>query len=251
MLRFARNLERAVAYGAPIPFQQWHEFGGDSTTVDHIRGTLQDAAARLGFDRRTTDYLARHRDSYDRRIKTIDDARELSHGDYAVAADRATAQQAHVFLDFLQRTYESRQPDLDDVLEAMSGASRSIRALDVGCGTGRCAEPLVDLGASVDGVDISERMIYFARQNPKLQESSFFLSRGNDCGEAPDGAYDLVYSQLCFRYIRSRTVRNALLRAMARALRYWRCGRRRDAILPRLHRGEHSGSARAVERRRV
>jgi SAM-dependent methyltransferase len=68
-------------------------------------------------------------------------------------------------------------------------------------------------------VDISDRMIHFARQNPKLQESSFFLSRGNDCGEAPDGAYDLVYSQLCFRYIRSRSVRCELLRAMARALR--------------------------------
>jgi len=67
--------------------------------------------------------------------------------------------------------------------------------------------------------DISERMLAFARANPRLNASSFFLSRGNDCGEAPDGAYDLVYSHLCFRYIRSRTVRNDLLRAMARALR--------------------------------
>ena len=213
------NLERAVTYGAPIPFQQWHEFSGDTTTVDHIRGTLQAAAARLSFERRTTDYLARHRDSYDRRITTIDEARELSHGHYAVAADRATAQQTHVFLDFLLRTYESRQPRLDDVLAAMSGAPCSIRALDVGCGAGRSMEPLINLGATVDGVDISERMIHFARQNPKLQDSSFFLSRGNDCGQAPDGAYDLVYSQLCFRYVRSRIVRNDLLRTIARALR--------------------------------
>ena len=132
---------------------------------------------------------------------------------------RATAQQTHLFLDFLQRTYEARQPDLDGVLDAMANGPRQIRALDVGCGVGRSMEPLVELGAQVDGVDISERMIDFARQNAKLQASSFFLSRGNDCGDAPDGAYDLVYSQLCFRYIRSRTVRNDLLRAMARALR--------------------------------
>ncbi len=84
MLRFARISNARSTYGAPIPFQQWHEFGGDTTTVDHIRGTLQAAAARLSFERRTTDYLARHRDSYDRRITTIDDARELSHGNYAV-----------------------------------------------------------------------------------------------------------------------------------------------------------------------
>ena len=34
-----------------------------------------------------------------------------------------------------------------------------------------------------------------------------------------DGAYDLLYSQVCFRHITSRTVRTDLLRAFARALR--------------------------------
>jgi SAM-dependent methyltransferase len=214
-----RNLERAIDYGVAIPLQQWHEFGGNTTTLDQIRETLRAVAARLAVDRRNAAYLEQHRDSYDRRIKTAEDARELSHGNYAAAAARATAQQTHVFLDFLQRTYEARRSDLDSVLEAMVTTPRSVRALDVGCGAGRSMEPLVDFGARVDGVDISERMIHFARDNSKLTGSSFFLSRGNDCGKAVDGAYDLVYSQLCFRYIRSRTVRNELLRAMARALR--------------------------------
>jgi SAM-dependent methyltransferase len=80
-------------------------------------------------------------------------------------------------------------------------------------------DPLVRLGALVDGVDFSERMIRWARHNSALGASSFFVSRGNDCGDAPDGAYDLAYSQLCFRYIRSRTVRNELLSAIARALK--------------------------------
>jgi len=214
-----RNLERAVAYGVALPLQQWHEFGGHTTTLDQIRGTLLAVSARLAADRRKLEYLEQHRDSYDRRITTVDAARELSHGHYAIAAARATAQQTHVFLDFLQRTYQARTPDVDSVLEAMAATPRAIRALDVGCGTGRCMEPLADLGARVDGVDISARMIGYARDNARLAQSSFFLSRGNDCGDAPDGAYDLVYSQLCFRYIRSRTVRNELLRAMARALR--------------------------------
>jgi SAM-dependent methyltransferase len=213
------RVERAVAYGAAIPFQQWQEFGGDSTTVDRLRHTVQSAAGRLGFDRRTAAYLTQLRDSYDQRIATLEDARELSHGSYGVASERATAQQAHVFLDFLQRTYECREAGLDNVLVTMLGAPRSIRALDVGCGVGRLMEPLLEIGAAVDGVDISEQMLHFARQNPKLQQSSLFLSRGHDCGSAPDGAYDLVYSQLCFRYIRSRTVRQQLLHAIARALR--------------------------------
>src|SRR5262245_9022755 len=214
-----RSLEAAVAYGAAIPLQRWHEFGGPNTTVDRIRDTILSASPRLAVDRRNFEYLEQHRDSYDRRIKTRDDARELAHGNYGVAAARATAHQTHVFLDFLQRTYDARRSDLDSTLEAMATAPREVRALDVGCGTGRLMEPLVDLGAHVDGVDISQRMIHFARENSKLTASSFFLSRGNDCGEAPDGSYDLVYSQLCFRYVRSRTIRNELLRAMARALR--------------------------------
>jgi len=214
-----KNLEQAVAYGVAIPLRRWHEFGGDTTTVDQIGDTVRSAGARLGVDRRKFDYLEQLRNSYDRRIKTVGDARELSHGNYSAAAARATAQQTHVFLDFLQRTYRSRLSDLDSVLGAMTSAPRELRALDVGCGTGRCMEPLVDMGARVDGVDISECMLAFARENEKLTQSSFFLGRGNDCGEAPDGEYDLVYSHLCFRYIRSRTVRNELLRAMARALR--------------------------------
>src|SRR5262245_18119410 len=159
------NLERAVAYGAAIPFAEWHAFAGNSITVDRIRGTLQSAAKRIAFDRRTADFLAQHRDSYYRRSTTIADARELSHGDYTVAAERATAQQTHVFLDFLQRTYAAHESTLDAVLDAMADSPRRIRALDVGCGVGRCMEPLAALGAHVDGVDISERMLAFAREN--------------------------------------------------------------------------------------
>jgi len=226
------NLERAVAYGAAIPFQQWQDFGGDSISAGHLRETLQGPVARLAVDRRKTEYLTELRDSYDRRVNSLGDAQELSHGNYALAAERATAQQAHALVDFLQRTYDAHQHDLDSILAAMAGTPRVIRALDVGCGAGRCMEPLIDLGLRVDGVDISERMLTFARTNQKFQASTFFLSRGNDCGQAPDAAYDLVYSQLCFRYIRSRTVRRELLRAMARALhaggvvvvemRFWR-----------------------------
>ena len=214
------GLERATAYGTAIPLQRWHGFGGDTASLDQIRATTQNSAARLQFDRRKTEYLARHRESYDNRISSLDDARELSHGNYEAAARRAVSQQAHTLLDFMQRTIDTAAKDtVGGVLKAMARAPRSIRALDVGCGVGRLMEPLADAGWLVDGVDISERMIEFARLNPKLTESTFFVSRGGDCGAAPDAAYDLVYSQLCFRYVQSRTVRNELLRAMARALK--------------------------------
>jgi SAM-dependent methyltransferase len=93
-----------------------------------------------------------------------------------------------------------------------------LHALDVGCGAGRSMEPLVDAGWLVDGVDISQKMLGCARNNPKLAASQFFLSNGIDCGGAIDGAYDLVYSSLCFRHLTARMVRRQLLSAMVRAL---------------------------------
>jgi SAM-dependent methyltransferase len=218
-LEAQERLEAALAYGAAIPFQSWLDFGGDTATRDQIVETARSAAVRVAFGRRKTAYLERHRASYDRRIATLEDARELSHGCYDVAARRAASQQAHVLLDFMQRTYEIAAPGLASVMEAVSTLPGAIRALDVGCGIGRLMEPLVEAGIDVDGVDISERMIHFARQSPTLAGSQFYVSRGNDCGAAPDAFYDLVYSQLCFRYISSRSVRNDLLAAMARALK--------------------------------
>jgi SAM-dependent methyltransferase len=95
----------------------------------------------------------------------------------------------------------------------------ALRVLDFGCGLGRTMVPFVAAGHLVDGVDVSARMLEHARQLPALAQSGFFQSSGIDCGGAPDGAYDLVCSIHAFHRIRPRSIRTALLRAMARALR--------------------------------
>jgi SAM-dependent methyltransferase len=104
-------------------------------------------------------------------------------------------------------------------MKVVSTPSRDLRILDFGCGVGRLMKPLAEAGFRVDGVDISEKMLSFARNEPALKQSELFLSDGNDCGAAPAGVYDFVYSYLCFQHICSRAVRNELLAAMKRALR--------------------------------
>lgn len=212
-------LERALAYGTAIPFDSWFDFGGDTATREQIADTTTGALTRITLERRKRTYLARQRDSYDQRLASLEDAQALSHGHYDIAVRKAASQQAHVLLDFVQRTYHFTAPGLLNVFEATSTLPRTIRALDIGCGIGRLMEPLVSAGIQVDGVDISRRMLHFARQNPALSSCQFFLCNGQDLGAAPDSTYDLVYSQLCFRYIYSRSVRNDILRAIARALR--------------------------------
>lgn len=212
-------LDGALAYGAPLPLKDWFAFGGDTAPMGKISGTAAWTGNALAQERRVNAYLKRQRTAYDSRIQSLDDARTLSHGNFDIAAAQAPAQQVHVLLDLLQRRYATSSGGIEPTLKALSSLPGGLRALDVGCGVGRLMEPLVSAGVHVDGVDFSARMLEFARQNPALASSQFFLSEGRDCGGALDGSYDLVYSQLCFRYIHSRRVRQSLLRTMARALR--------------------------------
>ena len=74
------------------------------------------------------------------------------------------------------------------LLERYSPTSRSIAALDIGCGTGAFTKAWKDMGFNAFGVDIAERMVNLA------------LKRNIDCsgGDAleglpfPDGSFDLV-----------------------------------------------------------
>jgi SAM-dependent methyltransferase len=166
------------------------------------------------------DYVAMQRNYYDQRASNLQEAQVLVHPDFRLAQAQATPTQAHALLDVLQRTYAATgASSLLEVLERASAPIKPLRVLDFGCGVGRLMKPLVEAGFRADGVDISERMLAFARQDPALKESEFFLSNGNDCGAAPDGAYDFVYSHLCFQHICSRAVRNRLLASFKKALK--------------------------------
>ncbi len=166
-----------------------------------------------------SEYAAMQRAFYDTHARSLDDARALVHPDFSGAQIEAVSSQAHVLLDFMARNH-ARQPGgtLHDVVRAASTLPPRLRALDFGCGVGRLMVPMAAAGFDVDGVDISERMLEFAASHPGLERSRFFRSSGSDCGAAPDGAYDLVYSSLCLQHICSRTVRSELLASFARAL---------------------------------
>jgi SAM-dependent methyltransferase len=166
------------------------------------------------------DYVAMQRNYYDRRASNLEEAQVLVHPDFRLAQAQATPTQAHALLDVFQRTYAAKGGgSLLEVLQRASSPSDRLRVLDFGCGVGRLMKPLIEAGFRVDGVDISERMLGFARQDRALTDSAFFLSSGADCGAAPEGAYDFVYSHLCFQHICSRAVRNQLLACFKKALK--------------------------------
>jgi ubiquinone/menaquinone biosynthesis C-methylase UbiE len=70
---------------------------------------------------------------------------------------------------------------------------RTVRALDVGCGTGFLTLLLADLGTRVDGVDIAPPMLEHARAKAEAQGLSIRFFEGDaESLPVPDADYDLL-----------------------------------------------------------
>ncbi len=213
-------LASAIRDSASLPMDAWLDFGGDTASADQIANAVGRAIVGLDREAMTGAYLSERAADADAHATTIEQAQQWIHPNYARARVQAEAQQAHVLLDFMERAHATiANPDLKTILEAATSRPTRLRILDVGCGVGRTMEPLVSAGHDVDGVDISQQMVELAKQNPQLAGSRFFVSDGDDCGGAPDGAYDIATIHLTLHLIKSRTVRLSLLKAMARALK--------------------------------
>jgi len=92
----------------------------------------------------------------------------------------------------LNRLYHREQTDL---ISAWLGDLRGRLVLDVGCGTGRISRFLAALGATVVGVDFSEKSLEVARRlsgagNPSYRRQSVFELEGG-------GAFDAVVCLGC------------------------------------------------------
>jgi len=78
--------------------------------------------------------------------------------------------------DAYRRTFDV---DTDPVLADMVGAVRGKRVLVAACGQGRDARILADLGARVEGVDVSEKMLDYAREHERTQPRGIRYTQGD------------------------------------------------------------------------
>ncbi len=73
--------------------------------------------------------------------------------------------------------------------------------LDIGCGMGHHAKQYSDLGAeTVLGIDISEKMLNYARENNSADNITYQKLAMEDIGKV-DRRFDLITSSLVFDYI--------------------------------------------------
>jgi SAM-dependent methyltransferase len=100
--------------------------------------------------------------------------------------------QAYATLQF-PGTYYLAFRDLPALIRRYSHGSR---ALDFGCGTGRSARFLRNLGLKVIGVDISEAMLAEARARDPSGE--YYLVRGDIGEEFAPGRFDVILAAFTF-----------------------------------------------------
>jgi SAM-dependent methyltransferase len=76
------------------------------------------------------------------------------------------------------------------------------RALDFGCGVGRCVIPLASLCATAIGLDVSESMLGEARRNCEARGlENVELLKSDDTLSVLSGRYDLIHAFLVFQHI--------------------------------------------------
>ncbi len=95
------------------------------------------------------------------------------------------------------------------------------KVLEVGCGVGRLIKHFRESFARVDGVDISEKMIDFAKQYlaDGKQNGELYVNNGCDLQQLPDESYDFVYSTIVFQHIRSLSIVKSYFSEIFRVLK--------------------------------
>jgi len=83
--------------------------------------------------------------------------------------------------------------------------SAGMAILDVGCGTGNLSLKLARLGCSITGIDISEKMLTFAREKAqKEQLPAEFMSMDASDLEFPEEAFDAVVSMAALEFMQDQ-----------------------------------------------
>jgi len=108
-----------------------------------------------------------------------------------------------------------------DFIEQEIGQNKSIKILDIGCGTGRHSIELTKRGYNITGVDLSENQIKRARE--KAQEAGLSINfQTQDARKLPfDGEFDLAI-MLCeggFSLMETDEMNFEILKSATRALK--------------------------------
>jgi SAM-dependent methyltransferase len=98
--------------------------------------------------------------------------------------------------------------------------TRTMRALEIGCGPGRLIKPLSRRFAEIYGIDVSDEMIRLARERLRDTHNAHVeATSGATLDRFADESIDFIYSYAVFQHIPSRDVVLSYLREVRRVLK--------------------------------
>src|SRR3990172_4801439 len=104
--------------------------------------------------------------------------------------------------EFIQSGRDHVEYVMDTIWTCVNPGFSPSRALDFGCGVGRCAIPLANACPHVVGIDISDSMLEEARKNciEKSVTNLELVKSGDDLSNVL-GEFDLINSSFVFQHI--------------------------------------------------
>lgn len=107
----------------------------------------------------------------------------------------------------------------DEQIRARIAPFGDKRVLDIGCGAGRLVEFFAKDFASVEGVDISEKMVEEAKKRLGHVSNAHFTATDGMHYPFPDNSFDLVFSYIVFQHMPSEAVIRENLKEVRRVLK--------------------------------
>ncbi|MDD3013271.1 MAG: class I SAM-dependent methyltransferase [Candidatus Gastranaerophilales bacterium] len=169
---------------------------------------------------KTEQYINMQKTFYDTRANSIDNARKLVSPGYEYLSKQSRTFLTYVLNDYMDRNVKDIKGEtILEVRDCFSKLPDNLKILDFGCGVGRLMQEFAKSGFSIDGADISKNMLQFAGENSCLKSSNLYLTNGNDCGDAPENYYDIVYSMITVQHICVRSIRNSIFESISKVLK--------------------------------
>lgn len=143
--------------------------------------------------------------------------------------DRRADEDAFFFVDSrmdyrnpdLDRFWANGEKDLDALLLALGESLRpDYRVVEIGCGVGRLTRVISARAASVQALDVSQRMLELARQyNEGLDNVEWILGDGASLNGIEPESADACISHVVFQHIPDPLVTLGYIREIGRVLR--------------------------------
>jgi SAM-dependent methyltransferase len=146
------------------------------------------------------------------------DKRAKENARFYVASERQNWTDEDFFRSGRQTVEEEVLTDMGNICQGRD--PKQMRVLEIGCGAGRVTSALADVFGEVHAVDVSKRMVKFARRAlAGRRNAHVYKNNGMDLSVLPKIEFDFAFSTIVFQHIPSLEIIENYVNEVNRLLR--------------------------------